>query len=427
MNFFNSILSDDPEPPKSKIPHDSESISPSELLYDDQNPDDVAQDDIAGLWSFEGLIKTLATRSESVIETYRRDLKEFGSGLKTETEIFREAASRAVKDIPTSIKSTADLISKEVLIFSSEGEPQTPETNRSLNSARYSWFESQLSAIQSDLSTFSEEPEDAEEYKKWKSGFELEDKRGEIEGLIGENGTLKGVYKRIVPSEVDHETFLCRYFYRVDKLEQQERVRANLVRRATSFDEEELSWDIDDEDEDNQTNGGIDDMGMSDGSLNSVEKQESSNQIDNDKEGGVLNVDIGDNNNVVEESSKKSNEHVSLGEKEVQSEDVAQMNSDEKVKSEQSVEDKIDEKVDKGESGTKGDTAAMSSHQSKVEDEDDMGWDEIEDIGSGEEKRIGSANDGSPNRAELRKRLVAAEDDEDLNWDIEDDDEPVKA
>ena len=36
-------------------------------------------------WSFGGLITTLASKSESIIETYRRDLEEVGSGLKKET------------------------------------------------------------------------------------------------------------------------------------------------------------------------------------------------------------------------------------------------------------------------------------------------------------------------------------------------------
>ncbi|THG01518.1 hypothetical protein TEA_027117 [Camellia sinensis var. sinensis] len=58
---------------------------------------------------FGGLIKTFATRSASVIEPYRRDLKEFGSGLQKETAVFREVASRAVKDLPSSIEVGASV------------------------------------------------------------------------------------------------------------------------------------------------------------------------------------------------------------------------------------------------------------------------------------------------------------------------------
>ncbi|KAI3449590.1 hypothetical protein Pfo_006255 [Paulownia fortunei] len=428
MNFFKSIMSDDPDPPKREAPNESDPIPHLNHLVM-----------IVIRTTFGGLIKTLASRSESVIETYRRDLKEFGSGLKKETEVFRETASRAVKDLPASLeasasaahgaldgvlKSTVEIISTESLVFASDGEPETPETNRSLNSGRYSWFEAQWSAIQSDLNTFCEEPEDVEEYRKWKLGFELEENRDEIDSLIGENGTLEGVYKRVVPSAVDPETFWCRYFYRVDKLKQQESVRANLVKRAILVDEEEeLSWEVDDDEEDGNGNerasslnvkggDGVGDNVASGGNLNPVEKQEGLNSGSrNEKEGRNVNVDDGEKSNAVE-SSKKSSVDVSLGEKELKSEVVAEVKSDEKVKSEESVKAKNDEKVgveEKGESGKKTDASVASSHQSKVEEEE-LGWDEIEDIGN-----------------DLRKRLSAAEDDDDLSWDIEDDDEPVKA
>ena len=53
-------------------------------------------------------------------------------------------------------------------------------------------------------------------------------------------------------------------------------------------------------------------------------------------------------------------------------------------------------------------------------EEDDLGWDEIEDLSSIDEKK--ATHGGSPNRADVRKRLSATEEEEDLSWDIEDDD-----
>ncbi|KAK4441704.1 hypothetical protein Salat_0505300 [Sesamum alatum] len=468
MNFFKSILLDDPDPPKPESPHEPGPSSPLKTPQEDRNRSDDAQggDSDSDGWSFGGLIKTFTTRSESVIETYRKDLLEFGSGLKKETEVIREAASRAVKDLPASLeagtsaldgvlKSTAEIISKETRqVFASDGE-DTPEANRSLNSGRYSRFEAQLSGIQSDLNTFCEEPEDVEEYEKWKLRFELEDKRDEIEGLIGENGSLEGVYEKVVPSEVDHETFWCRYFYRVDKLRQQESVRANLVKRAILVDdddEEELSWDVDDDDEEkdgneDETTSGLKvkggDKAMSDGSLNPVEKKDGLNDgLRDGKEQGNANVDDGDGNNVIE-LGRKSSGDASLDEKEVKSDEVA-LRSGETVKSEERGKEKDDENekmksegiveeksnkdvgVEKGESGEKSDVPVVVNHQGKVEEEE-LEWDEIEDIGSGDEGKISTAAHGErPNRVELRKQFNAAEDDEDLSWDIEDDDEPVK-
>ncbi|KAL7112819.1 hypothetical protein ACP275_04G024900 [Erythranthe tilingii] len=496
MNFFKSILSDDPDPPK---PGDLNESDPNSLLKqqprdgDDNDSSDASDSDPANEWSFGGLIKTFAVRSESVIETYRRDLTEFGSGLKKETEIFRETASRAVKDLPASIeagasaaqgaldgvlKSTAQIISKESLGFGSDGEPETPDTNRSMNSGRYSWFESQLSAIQSDVNTFCEEPEDVEDYMKWKKGFELEENRDEIDGVIEKNGTLEGIYTRVVPSAVDHETFWCRYFYRVDKLKLQESVRAKLVKRAISIDdEEELSWDFDDDEGDRagvpKVIGDGDNV-ASDEDLNPVLKSGSPHEKENvDGEKSVVDVSLGEkevkseecgevkrDEKVKSEGSVKENNdekvesegsvegkndekvkyEESMEEKndeKVESEGSVEGKNDEKVKSEESVEEKNDEKVkcggidtegkneEKGESGKQVDASKVD--QSKAAEEE-LGWDEIEDTGSGDEKKISvTSNGNSPSRDELRKRMSAAEDDGDLNWDIEEDDEPVKA
>ncbi|KAH6821431.1 hypothetical protein C2S53_006262 [Perilla frutescens var. hirtella] len=88
---------------------------------------------------------------------------------------------------------------KESLGFSSDGEPETLGMNRSLNSGRYSQFETQLRAIQSGLNSFCVEPNDAKDYGKWKLGFELGDYEDEIDFLVRENGILEGVYRKVCP------------------------------------------------------------------------------------------------------------------------------------------------------------------------------------------------------------------------------------
>ncbi|CAI9778520.1 unnamed protein product [Fraxinus pennsylvanica] len=498
MNFFKSILSEDSVPPKRENPHDPESESP---LQRNKDPDDVGQDPVhidpspkspsdssgdggigGGGWSFGGLIKTFTTQSESVLETYRRDLREFGSGLRKESEVIREVASRAVKELPASLeagasvahgslesvgqaldgvlKSTTDIISqgKESLVSGSDVESETPETNKSLSSGRYSRFDAQLIAIQSDANSFCKDPEDIEEYKKWKSGFKLEERSSELEGLIGENEVLESLYKRLVPSTVDHETFWCRYFYRVHKLKQQESARANLVKRAISVDDdEELSWDVDDDDEDNgweqksNVKGEHKDESSNEGSvdrnLRCAEKQEGSGNVQNNEEGDYSIVDEVDKNDAVD-SSKKSINNVSSDEK-VKSEEINEVKNDEKLESDKVAEEKNDvkvesekiteekndkkvksnEKVDeeaKSEKNGSGKESEVSSHQSAAEE--DLDWDEIDDIESHDGKKVSTTHEGSTNRDELRNRLSIAEEDEDLSWDIEDDDdEPVKA
>ncbi|KAL7084148.1 hypothetical protein ACP275_14G207300 [Erythranthe tilingii] len=469
MNFFKSILLDDPDPPKSLNSDQPGSNSPLKPPHQDANPGGAAataaQEGTADGWSFGGLIKTLATRSESVIETYRKDLEEFGSGLKKESEIIREAASRAVKDLPASLeagtsaaqgvldgvlKSTAEIISKETQVFGSDGEPETPETNRSLNSGRYSWFESQVSAVQSDPNTFCEEPEDVEEYNKWKLTFDLDEKKGEIEDMVGENANLEGIYERVVPSVVDHETFWCRYFYRVDKLKQQESVRANLVKRAISADEDDdLSWDVDDDDVVVEKNGNVSKIksgaevkevksderevksdevaGPKENEVKFDEREVKSDEVDglkSDEKEVVKSDEVGGSKSVEKEKEEVDGLKSEEREKEVESDVVVGggLKSEEKMKSEEKSNENVGV-VEKGESGKKGD----------VSEEEDLGWDEIEDIGSGDEKKNSKTSDGGRvDREELRKQLSVEDDgDEDLSWDIEDDDDdnnvPVKS
>lgn len=388
MNFLKSMLSDEQEP---NIPRESDPNSP--------NDDD-------GGWNFGGMIKTLAMQSETVIEIYRRDLEEFGLGLRKETELFRETTSRAVKDLPASIdgvlKSTVGIISKEPLGFSPDGELGA---NRSPGSGRYSRFEAQVSAIQNDLDTFCLEPEDGEDYGKWKLGFELENYSDEIERLIGGNGILEGVYKRVVVPNggVDGETFWCRYFYRVEKLKQKESVRANLVRRAISVDDELSSWDFDDDDDDNE--GGDQSLKGGDGDVGN------GGNVANDGN-SKPNASDGEKSNMVE-SSKNGSVDVS------KEENVQSVGEDEKVKTKDSNDERSDAKM-------------VSSDKSKaVEEEEDLSWDEIEDTGSGGGERISAVDHGgSPRKDDHRKPLNGGDDDdEDLNWGIEDDDdnEHVKA
>lgn len=333
--------------------------------------------------------------------------------------MIREVASRAVEDLPGSFeagasvaheslesvgqaidvigssvwKSTAEIIAhgRDSLLApdldsnSSDNDntdnSNTKQLNRSssnsqgLDLKRYSRFDAQLRAIQCDMNTYSEEPEDLEGYNEWKLGFVMEEKREEIGNLIGENGAVGEIYGKVVPNRVDEESFWSRYFYRVHKLRQAEDARAKLVKRAISGEEEDLSWDFDDED------------GENDGSESKVESSSSDvvgNERENDEAGGGGKLEV---------------------------------RSDEKGV--------VEGKTDGVESERDSDVSVVSSQPSLPEE--DLGWDEIEDIGSNDENKGDAV--GSAYRVDLHKQLSAAEEDEDLSWDIEDDDDnvPVKS
>ncbi|KAJ0034290.1 hypothetical protein Pint_24963 [Pistacia integerrima] len=403
MDFFKSVFSKDPEPEAE--PFDSES---SASTSENPNPN--------SLWtSGGGLFK-------SVMENYRKDFEELRSGLKKETAVIREVASRAVKDLPTSLeigasvaqeslesvgqaiddigstvwKSTADIISQGRRNLST----QTPDhsysysdSDNNSNSRRlsdvklYSRFERQLLAIGCNRDTYCREPEDIEEYENWKSGFELDDERNrEIDSLVKENEIIGEIYGEAVlnTKAVDEETFWSRYFYRVHKLKQAEEARARLVKRAMEVEDEDLCWDFDDEDEENS---GSLVKGESIGNLE--EKRESDLNV-------IKKDDIENPRNKNSGVEEKDNEKVEV----------------------------VEGNAENGESCKDSDLSVVSTQPSMPEEED-LGWDEIEDIGSNDENKGDAV--GSISRAVLRKRLSAAEEDEDLSWDIEDDEEPIKS
>ncbi|KAF8046315.1 hypothetical protein N665_3853s0003 [Sinapis alba] len=435
MNFFKSVFSDDPDPPGTESESDSPKHSEEHEDPEQSNPEH--EDD--GGWSFGGLMKTIADRSESVIETYRRDLEEFGTGLKKEIEVAQGSlgtVGHAIDELGnTVIKGTAEIIAqgKEAILAAGNESDSSDNTSLgrrdSFSSKPYSRFDAQVRVVQGDLSTYSEEPEDSDDYKKWESEFPLGDKTEEMESLLDGNGDMKGVYKRVVPSMVDHETFWFRYFYKVYKLKQAEDLRANLVKRAISLDdEEELSWDIDDEEEiviesaakdvSRLKLEGNDDMGS--GDVRNTEKDEVTSAD------SVSNVGLKKDTDSEEKKKETSNEQVPESKPVV---DTAKQVVDSITAPPASEEATIQVSV-KPEAVLKPEESAPSQDSAKLDgiassstqEEEDMGWDEIEDMSSIDGKEA-SRSSGSPNRAELRKRLSTAEEDEDLSWDIEDDDE----
>ncbi|XVE81985.1 hypothetical protein DITRI_Ditri15bG0110700 [Diplodiscus trichospermus] len=374
MDFFKSVFSGDVQSQSS-----------------DQHTDPTLNPGSSATWSFGGLMKTLTDKSESVIESYRKDFEEFGSGLKKETEIIRSVASfavndsleigasvaqeklesvgQAIDDIGSSVwKSTAQIIShgKDTFLSPSDDDNSDSEnlnnkksnvSNNSISEKRYSRFEMQIRALQSDRSTYCMEPEDLEDFENWKLGFNLEEKKGEIEDLFNENPVTADIFKDIVSDEVESKRCWSNYFYKVSRLMKAEEARAKLVKRAISGEEEEdLSWDIDEDDD-----------------------------------GEIANVESEKKKNLSEDGEKLS---------------------------------KNDE--EKPGSCKDSDVSVVSSQLSMPEEE---GWYEIEEIRSSDDNK--GEDVGGANKVDLRKRLSVAEEEEDLSWDIDDDDDdhhqPVKA
>lgn len=338
--------------------------------------------------------------------------------------MIREAAAKAVKDLPSSLEAGAGLaqeslesvgqaiddLGSTVTEIIAQGKDSIlavdysdsdsdiytdANSNKRINSSAdlrsskpYSRLDAQIRTIQSDMNTYLKDPEDLIEFNEWKLGFKVDEKVGEIDDVMNENdGVVGEIHREIVPERVDENSFWFRYFFRVYKIKKAEEARVMLVNRAISGEEdEELSWDV--EEDDYEENAEADLKIEEKESLESSEKQ-----TKEDEKTSVSEPDNGD---------QKETEVSNL-----------EVKSDVKAASE-------------GKTDLDSDISIISSQPSPEED----GWDEIEDIGSGDENKEKVVSHGSPNREELRKRLSVAdeEEEEDLTWDIEDDDdEPVKA
>ncbi|KAK4737855.1 hypothetical protein R3W88_001552 [Solanum pinnatisectum] len=436
MDFFKSVFADVPEFSDTDDAPTSPSYSQSQPESPNPNPNhDVPA--ITNAWTFGStLFRTIASKSESVVQNYRRDFEEFSSGLKIETATIREVASRAVKYLPARFESGAAVAQEslesvgqaidnigstvsEIIAHGKEsildndsdselsenssrslGRSSSLEQNLNLNAKPYSRIDATIRAIQCDAKTYCDEPEDMIDYNEWKLGFVLEEMNGEMEGLIKENGVINEIYSEVVPSMVDQETFWSRYFYKVYRIRKADEARARLVKRAISGEEEEeLSWDVDDED--NEDTEGSNGVASENVAKEEVEKKMDSLQVDDRARSLVSRED--EKETALETTSDGGDEKGILAGR----------------------VDDAESRGDKGSSEGKNDNSDFSVVSSQVSSHegDDLGWDEIEDIASGDEIKVPERM--SSNKVDLRKRLSAAEDahEEELSWDSEDDDE----
>lgn len=312
-------------------------------------------------------------------------------------------------------------------------------TTRTDSGARPDRFEAQLRALQSDPATFAADPEDAEDFAAWRAaGFSVEEKQEEIEALCYESDALEALVDRLVPDSVDSEVFWARYFYRVHKLKQQEDARAKLVKRVIAQEEDEdLSWEVDDEVEEEPADKEVKEEGIKQAPTkeemkHGVEEREIEKPVEESKVEAVeeVGVPVKEQKNADPQQPEvfgSSMVVVDKEEKEEATKSNAEESSGKKTVAEESRSSTGDDVAKEGAKHETSDSSKDSDYsivsRQRTATEEDLEWDEIEDLGEHEEKK-GSTHGSSPApKEELRKRLSVAEDDEDLSWDIEDDDD----
>ncbi|KAH7302225.1 hypothetical protein KP509_23G061700 [Ceratopteris richardii] len=239
---------------------------------------------------------------------------------------------------------------------------------------KYSRFESQVRAMQTDSDTYCKEPSDEADFTKWKSSFNLSDKNEDIDNLLNQNAFLQELQLRFIPDVVSREEFWTRYFYRLHKLQQTEEARADLVKRASALNEEELSWDIEEDFDE-----GSHDVGSKASEVDASEKQSNHQEAVKELQEGEKTQELGLSTAStipqaqLREASASKDISKALAEKDDISWDVP------------------------------SDMEESCANDGKRPSNDDASW-EVPDV----------------SRKDIRKRLVLQEDDEDLGWDVDD-------
>jgi len=248
--------------------------------------------------------QNLQKQAQDALKVVQEDLAEFGKTVKDDTEevvetVMHEAPKLQEKlikeDLPELTKKSAEVsddikqglstvtqnfatFSKSIVtgtteIFSQvqeavqmemETKKQKKSRERKPRAARetttvgtngkYSRYESQVSAMQRDSSTYCDKPTDEDDFNRWLKTFEFDKQQDAIAEVLKDNAFMQELQSRIVPLIVDQETFWTRYFYRLGKLQEAHNQREQLVQRAQNTEEEEeLSWDAEDAEDETET------------------------------------------------------------------------------------------------------------------------------------------------------------------------------
>ena len=102
-----------------------------------------------------------------------------------------------------------------------------------------------LHAIQVDPSTYCSNPSGPrEKYEEWLKSFDMNTKKGEVSELLVSQVEVRGLYTRLVPSEISHADFWRRYFYKVNQLQIDEARKLALMKRAEQSEKKEDSINL---------------------------------------------------------------------------------------------------------------------------------------------------------------------------------------
>ncbi|UJR32009.1 hypothetical protein I4U23_019479 [Adineta vaga] len=188
-------------------------------------------------------LQTVRDKSADALDFVRRDLTEFTTTVKVDTESYiNKIKTQEVGDLGIN-RFVAKLNGADKTEENSEIHgPPKPAFDRIHN---------ELLRLQKDESTYLTDPIQTEAYEGWRqtTDFNVDARKGEIAQLLIDAPHVRSFYAHLVPAQTTHVDFWSRYYFRLHQLEEEEARRTQLLRRA-----HEICAEANDDTAENNTN-----------------------------------------------------------------------------------------------------------------------------------------------------------------------------
>lgn len=203
-------------------------------------------------WGWNNLVKAAKEKTMETLEIVKSDFSEFTTTMTEDTTHLLNSATAQFVEKSNTASFLLDTFDNKVKI----------ETNNRLktSSTVQERYENELKAIQLNEHNYLDDPEQTEEYSKWKENFNSDSNKKIISDLLIENSSMRLIYSKLVPAQTSNDQFWCRYFFRTNLFEEEQKKRIKLLERVTKearsseAEEEAVNWDEDvEEDEDDNT------------------------------------------------------------------------------------------------------------------------------------------------------------------------------
>ncbi|CAF3734303.1 unnamed protein product [Rotaria sp. Silwood1] len=201
---------------------------------------------------FTSAIQSVRDKSIDALDFVRRDLAEFTTTVKSDTETYlNKIKSQDVGEL--GINRFVSKLSSDI------GKTNNDNGTHLQTTPSFDRIHNELTRLQNDESTYLTDPIPNEAYETWRqtTNFNVDILKGDIAQLLIDAPHVRSFYAHLVPAHTTHNSFWSRYYYRLHLIEEDEARRTQLLRRAHEICSEnndtigknnENDWDEPDED-----------------------------------------------------------------------------------------------------------------------------------------------------------------------------------